>query len=169
MRVELLVVIEGFKVRLDGQRHDSRRAVGQIVLDDVVIHGLMGMRGDGGGRRVAAGLKRRDIDALHGMVVRIRWLLATRPLLTYSYNAMVLSACRDTTGSRDMARTRCRAARSVLRATGSTSANASATPAVQATSGRAQACPCALAAHRSRYHGNWVDEQEDNRRGLEAK
>jgi hypothetical protein len=37
--VELLLVAQRIKVRLDGQRHDSGRAIGQVLLERLRVYG----------------------------------------------------------------------------------------------------------------------------------
>ena len=44
MRIELLLVIQSFKVRFDGERHDRWRGVCQIVLEGIWVHGGGGDR-----------------------------------------------------------------------------------------------------------------------------
>lgn len=73
MGVELLLVVQSFKVGLDSQRHNSGRAVSQIVLENFGIHGG-GCRCLGGGvdsSQLVAGSKGKAAGALRGGLAAI--------------------------------------------------------------------------------------------------
>lgn len=74
MGVELLLVVKSLKVRLYGQRHDSGRAVGQVVLENFGIHsgGCRCCSGGVDSSQLVAGFQGKAAGARRGGLAAIR-------------------------------------------------------------------------------------------------